>query len=278
MKAIGVDVGGTGIKVGVVDVESGDIIGERLRRPTPSPASRELLGAEIASLVADLDAPATLAAGVGFPAAVVGGVAHTAVNIGDDWLFADVGAVLRAALDRDVAVLNDCDAAGLAELHYGAARNETGTVVMVTLGTGIGTSLFVDRTLIPNIELGGLAVRGKVAGERATNAIREGRGLSWKRWARDVELFLQAIDLAVTPRLIVVGGGVSDESHLFLPLVSARPPILPAALRNDAGIVGAAVSAAAHRAHQRGTATEMLKGVLSSLAMAPDHTGERVAR
>jgi polyphosphate glucokinase len=184
------------------------------------------------------------AIGVGFPAVVRRGVALTAVNVATEWMFADVGKVFSEALGRQIWALNDSDAAAFAEARFGAGRHQGGTIVVATLGTGVGTGLVIEEQLIPNIELGCLSVRGKPAGLRVANSIRKNRKLTWKAWAADLEAFIDAIDEAVAPDLVVIGGGVSSKAHEFLPLIRSRPRVLPARLRNDAGIIGAASFAA----------------------------------
>jgi polyphosphate glucokinase len=181
---------------------------------------------------------------VGFPAVIKDGVALTATNISDKWLFCDVAAAMREAVDFEADVLNDADAAGLAEVRFGAGVGVQGKVLVVTLGTGVGTSLFSDGVLVPNIELGRVIVRGKPAWERVPNSVREKKNLDWDDWARDLETFLEEVDLIAWPELIVIGGGVSEDAHRFLAEVKCRPAVMPARMRNHAGIIGAAVFAA----------------------------------
>ncbi|MCC6387889.1 MAG: ROK family protein [Dehalococcoidia bacterium] len=242
--AIGIDIGGTGTKHALVDLETGALVTERMKQPTPQPATPEALSeivADAVRLYADRDVAAV---GVGFPAVVSRGCALTAVNIAPEWRYMDVEDTFAKAIDRPVAVLNDGDAAGLAEVRYGAGAGVKGKVVVVTLGTGVGTSLFLDGRLVPNMELGRLFVRGKPAGERAANSVRKRKRLSWSAWARDVELFVRELDIACWPELIIMGGGVSKDAHAWLPYITCRPSITPARFRNDAGIVGAALFAA----------------------------------
>lgn len=243
--ALGIDVGGTGIKAAVVDVGEGRLVTDRLRVPTPQPAPPDVLAATIKELVQPLQGEGHFdAVGVGFPSVIKSGVAMTAVNISDEWCYGDVGRILGDAVGHEVAVLNDADAAGLAEMRFGAGRGVTGTVVVVTLGTGVGTALFVDGKLVPNTELARMEVRGKPASERVPNSVREKKKLSWEAWTADVNEFLQELDRMTWPELIIVGGGVSADAHKFFENVQCRPHVVPARLRNEAGIVGAAVHAA----------------------------------
>ena len=244
--ALGIDIGGTGIKFALVDLATGQLEGERSRLPTPHPATPEALLAVAQEALRLTDSKVVEAIGIGFPAVMQDGMALTAVNIAPEWQYRDVAKTFAEALECDVSVLNDGDAAGLAEVRFGAGKNVPGKVVCVTLGTGVGTSLFFNGRLIPNIEFGRLFVRGRPAGERAANSVRKRRKLSWKAWALDVEAYLRELDNAAWPNLIIIGGGVSKDAHNFLPRIHCRPSVVPASLRNDAGIVGAAVYAADH--------------------------------
>lgn len=242
---LGIDIGGTGIKAALVDLAAGALASERLQADTPQPATIEALPVAVADLVRPLieAEQAIEAVGIGFPAVVRRGVALSAVNVADGWLYADLGRIFGDALGRPIWALNDSDAAGLAEARFGAGRHRDGTVVVTTLGTGVGTSLIVEGRLVPNVELGLLDVRGKPAGRRVANSVRVKKRLSWRRWAADLERFINVLDEAVAPDLVIIGGGVSNEAHRFLPYLKTRPLVLPARLRNDAGIVGAAVFA-----------------------------------
>lgn len=255
--ALGIDIGGTGIKSALVDLNTGKLASERLRVGTPHPATIDAVTETVTELVRPLLESEPIAVGVGFPAVVRRGVALSATNVGDDWLYADVGRVFGDALDREVWALNDSDAAGYAEARLGAGRHHEGTIVVVTLGTGVGTSLVVDGLLVPNIELGCLTVRGKPAGERVANSVRKKKGVSWEQWTADLQEFIDMLDEAVAPDLVIIGGGVSKDAHRFLPAIRTRPMVVPARLRNDAGIVGAATYAAAqhHLRHEQGART-----------------------
>ncbi len=240
----GIDIGGSGIKGAPVDLTTGEFGAERLRIPTPQPATPAAVAATVAELVRAFDLPTTTRLGVTFPAVIQHGVARTAANVDDSWIGADVSAVLREATGHEVLTVNDADAAGYAETLYGAAKGRAGTVLVVTLGTGIGSCLVVDGTLVPNTELGHLEVDGHDAEQRASDAARERDDLDWERWAERLQRYFRVVEDLLWPDLIVVGGGVSKKHENFLPLLDLRTPIVPAGLRNAAGIVGAAALAA----------------------------------
>jgi len=182
---------------------------------------------------------------VTMPSVVVGGVIHTAANIDQEWLGVDADALFQNATGRQVGVVNDADAAGIAEVRFGAGRDQKGVVVLVTLGTGIGSAVFVDGVLVPNTELGHLPLHGADAEDWAAESIREEDDLSWKSWAHRVEHYLELVDRLLWPQLIILGGGVSKKSGKFLPHIKIRTEVVPAQLHNDAGIVGAALFAPA---------------------------------
>lgn len=245
--AIGVDVGGSGIKVAAVDMSTGELASDRLRVATPNPSTPEAVCASIGRLVKRVSTAVRNTAapvGVGIPSVVIGGVSLTAANIDKGWEGFDADRHLTGLLKRDVIVLNDADAAGLAEMRFGAGRDKGGVVLLLTLGTGVGSGLFVDGKLVPNTELGHMEIRGRDAERRSAAAARVRRGLSWKAWANDLDEHLHAIDRILWPNLIILGGGVSKRSDRFLPRLTVRPPVVTAELLNDAGIVGAALAAA----------------------------------
>jgi polyphosphate glucokinase len=243
---LGVDIGGTGLKAGLVDLDTGKLVGERVRTPTPQPATFAALTSAVTKLAGPLleSVESVEAIGVGFPAVVRRGVALSAVNVSAEWMYSDVGKVFSEAFGRPVWALNDSDAAAFAEARFGAGRHQGGTILVATLGTGVGTGLVVEGQLVPNIELGMLTVRDKPAGQRVANSVRKRKKLSWTEWAADLQAFVDALDEAVAPDLVIIGGGVSDDAHRYLPLIRTRPMVVPARLRNDAGIVGAATYAA----------------------------------
>ncbi|MFL5681384.1 MAG: polyphosphate--glucose phosphotransferase [Chloroflexota bacterium] len=244
MIAIGIDVGGSAIKGGAVDVDEGSLLTERMQVPTPHPATPEAVVETIRELVARVSADDDEPVGVTLPSVVIDGVSWTAANIDAGWVQFDAEAALRTALNRDVIVLNDADAAGLAEMRFGAGCGRNGVVLMLTLGTGVGSALFVDGKLVPNTELGHMEIRGMDAEKRSAAIARVRDNESWEKWAADLDEHLKAIDRILWPSLIIVGGGVSDHHEKFVPLLTVRPPIVRATLGNDAGTVGAAMAAA----------------------------------
>jgi len=244
--AIGVDVGGSGIKAAAVDVSTGQLVTERLRVPTPEPSTPESVVQSIGRLVSRTARAASgeaAAVGVGIPSVVIDGVTKSAANIDPGWVDFPSEASLSRALRRHVVALNDADAAGLAEMRFGAGVGKNGSVMVLTLGTGVGSALFFDGILIPNLELGHMEIRGRDAEKRSAAAARIRRGLSWKAWAADLDEHLHAIDKLFWPNLFILGGGVSKRAERFIPRLTVRPPVVPAQLLNDAGIVGAAMAA-----------------------------------
>lgn len=240
--ALGVDIGGSGIKLALVDTEAGGMVTERLRAGTPEPARPRAVARVLRRLAADEPRlrPAAYA-GIGFPGVIRDGVAKTAANLHKDWIGTDVRALADALPGDRVHVVNDADAAGLAEVRFGAGRGEDGLVAVITLGTGIGSALVYRGHLLPNSEFGHIEIRGKAAEKRAANAVRKRKGLGWKDWAERVEEYLETLDRLVSPDLVILGGGVSRKAEKFLPRISVRPRVVPAKLGNDAGIIGAAL-------------------------------------
>ena len=244
--AIGVDVGGSGVKVAAVDVETGRLIGSRLRVATPNPSTPSAVVTAIARLVAEVEREVDAAGvpvGVGVPSVVLHGVTRTAANIDAGWIGFAAEEALAAEVGRPVTVVNDADAAGIAEMRFGAGQGSHGVVFVLTLGTGLGSGMFVDGRLVPNTELGHMEIRGRDAERRSAAAARVRRGLSWKAWAADLDEHLRAIESLFWPTLMIIGGGVSKNAERFLPRLTVRTPIVPAVLLNDAGIVGAAIAA-----------------------------------
>jgi polyphosphate glucokinase len=243
-RGFGIDIGGSGIKGCPVDLDTGTFAAERLRTPTPQPSTPAAVAGVVAEIVDSFgEASAGVPVGVTFPAVIQHGVARTAANVDKTWIGTDVAALLRSQLRRHVRVLNDADAAGYAETRYGAAKDARGTVFMATLGTGIGSALIVDGVLVPNTELGHLEVDGYDAEKRAADSVREAEDLNWEQWAKRLTKYFNAIERLFWPDLIVVGGGVSKKAHKFLPLLDVRTPIVPSTLKNDGGIIGAALLA-----------------------------------
>jgi polyphosphate glucokinase len=236
------DVGGSYVKAGLVDVGRGVVAGEVLRRATPEGAAPEAVLDLLVALAQELPA-ASGPVGLAFPAVTKHGVAWTAANIDPRWIGMNAQAHLQARLQRAVAFLNDADAAGIAEMALGAGRGCSGTVMVLTLGTGIGTALFIDGRLVPNTELGHLEVGGVEAEHRASARVRTERKLDWPEWAAEVNEVLAAYHALLWPDVFIVGGGVTENWQHFGPLLHSRAEIVPAAFRNDAGIVGAAMAA-----------------------------------
>lgn len=240
---VGIDFGGTGIKGAPVDLAVGDFAAPRERVPTPHPSSPEAIAETLVGLLERFP-DCRGAVGVTVPGVVRHGVVHSAANIDRSWLGTDADRVFTEATGRDVHVVNDADAAGLAEARFGAARGHTGLIIVTTLGTGIGSALIHNGVLVPNSELGHLEIDGDDAESRAANSAREREDLSWEHWARRLTRYYRTLETLFSPDLFVVGGGVSKESDRFLPLLDLDTEIVPARLRNRAGIVGAALYAA----------------------------------
>ncbi|MBB3045543.1 ROK family protein [Nocardioides sp. LMS-CY] len=238
----GIDFGGTGIKGAPVDLEIGDFAGERERLRTPHPSKPQVIAEAFVELLAKFP-DCRGAVGVTVPGVVRHGVVHSAANIDKAWVGTDADRLFTEATGRDVHVVNDADAAGLAEVRYGAARGRSGLVIVTTLGTGIGSALVHDGVLVPNSELGHLEIDGHDAESRAANSAREREELSWKHWAKRLTAYYRTLERLFSPELFVVGGGVSKESDEFLPLLDLDTEIIPAQLRNKAGVVGAALYA-----------------------------------
>jgi len=237
---IGIDFGGSGIKAAPVDLAAGDFAAERVRIPTPARSTPEAVAEVMVELVANFP-DATGPVGVAIPGVVRSGVVWSAANIDKGWIGTDADALLTDRLGRDVHVVNDADAAGVAELRYGAATGRTGLVILTTLGTGIGSALLYDGTLVPNSELGHLEIEGHVAEKRAAASIRTSENLSWPEYAARLTTYYRTLEQLFSPDLIVVGGGISKDAAQFLPLLQIDTEIVPATLRNRAGIIGAAV-------------------------------------
>jgi polyphosphate glucokinase len=239
--AIGIDIGGTGIKGALVDVKNGEMIGDRVRVETPEGGSTDDIIATVKSLLKKLpESPEDTPVGICFPAVVQHGVTKSAANISKKWIGFDADKAFTKALGREVHLVNDADAAGLAEMRFGAGRAERGVVIMTTLGTGIGTAIFFDQKLIPNAELGHLEIDGVDYESKAAFSAKERENLSWEEWAERLQKYYSTLQRLFSPDLIIVGGGVSKEHKNFLPLLDIDCEIVPAEMRNNAGILGAA--------------------------------------
>ncbi len=238
----GVDIGGSGIKGARVDLATGELASERYKIPTPRSYDIDEVVQTVLDVVAmgDWDGPF----GCTFPGIVKHGVLHSAANLGSHWLGVDFAGILAQRCGQKVAVLNDADAAGLAEMDFGAGKGREGVVIVTTLGTGIGSAMFLDGKLVPNTELGHLEVDGVDAETRASAAAKEREGLTYKEWAPRLQRYYETLDFLFSPDLIIVGGGVSRKHAKFLPLLSINAELVPATLENQAGIAGAAMAVA----------------------------------
>jgi polyphosphate glucokinase len=244
------DVGGSFVKAGRVDLTAGRVVGEVRREATPEGAAPEVVIDLLAALAAGH--PSGGPVGLAFPSVVKDGTTWTAANIDRRWIGTHARDLLEARIGRPVAVLNDADAAGIAEMTLGAGRGRRGTVMVLTFGTGIGTALFSDGHLLPNTELGHLEVRGAEAEHRASARVRTERGLGWAEWAATVNEVLAAYHSLLWPDLFIVGGGITENWPHFGSLLTSRAEIVPAQFRNDAGMVGAALAAASIAGRERG--------------------------
>src|ERR1700761_1340406 len=268
MHALGIDIGGTGIKAAPVDLETGKFVADRVKIATPHPALPDAVADVVQKLVATFAWTGPI--GCTFPGVVADGVTRTAANLDKAWIGLNGRELLCKATGQDIRLINDADAAGVAEMTFGAGKGESGTVFMVTFGTGIGSALFVDGVLVPNTEFGHIEIRGKDAESRASERAKVANDLSWKHWAKNVNEYLDHIEALVSPQLILVGGGISKQSEKFLPLMTGlQARVIPAALLNDAGITGAAMaahpgSAAPARAGSGATGTTVLTGTAAA--------------
>jgi polyphosphate glucokinase len=243
--AFGIDFGGTGIKGAPVDVATGTFAGERERIKTPDGASPDDVVDAFADLLSRFDG-VDGAIGVTVPGVVRHGVVHSAANIDKRWIGTDADTLFTTALGREVHVVNDADAAGLAEVRFGAAQGRSGLVIVTTLGTGIGSAFVYDGVLLPNTEMGHLEIDGHGAETRASNKVREDLGLSWEEWAERLTTYYRTLEKLFSPDLILVGGGVSKKFDQFGPLIDIDTELIPAALLNKAGVIGAALYAVEH--------------------------------
>lgn len=272
---IGIDVGGTWIKGAIINLSSGTPISGVRRLATPSDGTAGAVSNVLKDLIEDLY-PEDLvqtpgAVGVAIPSIVQHGVARSAANMDDSWIGLDVHSYLRARLGLPVCVLNDADAAGLAEARYGAGQDKNGVVLVLTLGTGIGSALIVDGRLVPNFELGHLHIDGSKAESRASAVAREKEGLDWVEYSDRLQRYLSHVEFLLSPDLIIIGGGISACSDEYLPGLSLRTPIVPARLENSAGVVGAALQAKANfPALRSSTATSGSVAWNTSLQVPPD--------
>ena len=242
-RGFGIDVGGSGVKGGIVDLDTGLLVGDRFKLLTPQPSTPEAVAETVAGVVGHFGWTGPL--GVTYPGVITHGVVRTAANVDKDWIGTEVADVFGAALHgQPVTVLNDADAAGLAEVRFGAGRGVNGLIVLLTFGTGIGSAVIHNGVLLPNTEFGHIEVGGKEAEHRAASSVKERKEWSWERWTQEVSKVMVAIEDAIWPDLIIVGGGISRKADKWVPLLENRTPVVAAELQNTAGIVGAAMSAA----------------------------------
>jgi len=240
MIRLGIDIGGTGIKGAPVDTKTGQLVAERFRIPTPQPALPDAIVDVVAEVAAHFAHKGPT--GITFPAIVKKGVIYSASNVDSSWIQVDAAKLFHRHLGGHVTVVNDADAAGVAEMHFGAGRGKNGVVIMLTFGTGIGSAVFHNGVLLPNAELGHIQLRGKDAEKRCSERIREEKEMSFKKWAKIVSEYLETLERLFSPELFIIGGGISKKADKFLPYLRAKTEVLiqPAKMQNNAGIIGAA--------------------------------------
>jgi polyphosphate glucokinase len=240
MQILGIDVGGSGIKSAPVDTQTGKLTAERVRIETPKKAEPEPVVEVVAEIAKSFNWMGRI--GIGFPAPIKDGVVMMAANISEKWVGINVDELFTKTTGCDCTTINDADAAGLAEMKFGAGKGQPGTVIMITLGTGIGTAIFHRGHLLPNTEFGHLDMNGRDAEHRASDAVRQSETLSWKKYARRLNKYLDAMERLFWPDLFIIGGGISKESGKYIPLLKIETPVVPAQFLNEAGIVGAALA------------------------------------
>lgn len=241
MEILGIDIGGSGIKGAPVDIDTGAFLAERCRIPTPDPSKPRPVAEAVAEIVRNFNWVGPV--GCGFPAAVRGGVSLTAANIHKKWIGTNAAELFSEATGCPVCVINDADAAGMAEMTFGAGRGRQGVVLIVTVGTGLGTALFTNGQLLPNAELGHIEINGQDAELLASDAARKRNGLPWEKWGERFDTYLRHLEKLLWPDLIILGGGASKKHERFISLLTVQAEVVPAQLLNDAGIVGAALAA-----------------------------------
>lgn len=241
MEILGIDIGGSGIKGALVNAETGELLTERHRIPTPDPSTPRAVAEVVAAVAKHFDWKGLV--GCTFPAVIRNGVVYTAANVDKSWIGTDAKALFEEYTGCQVTIINDADAAGIAEMVFGAGRDAQGVVMMVTLGTGIGTALFVDGHLAPNTELGHIEVGGKDAESRASDAARKREDLSWKKWGKRLNHYFQTIEFLLSPDLFIIGGGVSKKADKYFGYIHVRAQMVVAQMGNHAGIIGGAMAA-----------------------------------
>jgi len=241
MEILGVDIGGSGIKGAPVDIEKGKLVAKRYRIPTPDPSVPEAVGDIVAKIARHFEWAGPI--GCTFPAVIKEGVAYSAANVDDAWIGTNGAKLLAKKTGCPVLLLNDADAAGIAEMEFGAGKGHPGVVIVLTFGTGIGSAVFVNGHLVPNTEFGHMEVRGKDAEDRAADRIRKEQDLNWEKWAERVNEFLGQMENVFSPDLFIIGGGVSKKHKKYFSFLETQAKIVPAEMRNEAGIIGAAMAA-----------------------------------
>ena len=243
MDILGIDIGGSGIKAAVVDAETGELLTQRRRFPTPDPSTPQAVTDVVGELVRHFNWAGPM--GCTFPAVIRNGIVYTAANVDDAWIGTDATALFERATGCPASIINDADAAGIAEMVFGAGRDQQGVVLMLTLGTGIGSALFVDGHLAPNTDLGHIEIDGHNAESRAAGSARKREDLSWQAWGRRLNRYFQTVEFLLSPDLFIIGGGVSKRGEKFLKYIDVRAPIVVAQMRNHAGLIGGAMAALA---------------------------------
>lgn len=242
MQILGIDIGGTGIKTALVETTTGELISERTRVATPRPATPQAIGATLKEVVTEHQWSGPI--GIGFPAAIQHGIARTAANVDKSFIGLPIAEYFSKQTGCPVYMANDADVAGMAEMRFGAGKDNRGVVLIVTIGTGLGTALFSDGHLMPNTELGHVFLSNGIEAERyASEAVRVTKDLKWKEWGDRFNLYLTTMESLLWPDLIILGGGVSDKLHKFSPMITTKVPVVAASFLNQAGIVGAALFA-----------------------------------
>jgi len=241
MHVLGIDIGGSGIKSAPVDIKTGKLLAERVRIKTPKQAEPKPVAEVVAEIAKSFDWKGPI--GIGFPAPIKSGVTLMAANVSEKWVGLNADDLFTKITGCDCTMINDADAAGLAEMKFGAGKGQPGTVIMVTLGTGIGSAIFYRGNLLPNTEFGHLEMKGKDAEYRASDAARQRDDLSWKKYAKRLNKYMSAMEKLFWPDLFIIGGGISKESEKYIPLLKIETPVIPAQFLNEAGIVGAALAA-----------------------------------
>jgi polyphosphate glucokinase len=241
MEILGVDIGGSGIKGAPVNIRKGVLVEKRHRIPTPQPSTPEAVTDVVAEIAQHFNWQGPI--GCTFPAVIKKGVAYSAANVDESWIGTNGEKLIKKKCGCPVLLINDADAAGIAEMEFGAGKGHTGVVIVLTFGTGIGSAVFTNGHLVPNTEFGHMEVRGKDAEDRAADRIRKDEDLSWEKWAERVNEFLGRMEIVFSPDLFIIGGGVSKKHDKYLHLLATQAEIVPAQMRNEAGIIGAAMAA-----------------------------------